>query len=138
MTAVEEYRKVQVNTADRVRIVSLLFDGAVNFLKMGREAMERGDIASKGLYLGKATAIIGELSSSLDMNAGGEISPNLKRLYDFVLDRIFHANMRNDSDAVDVAIRVIDMIRDGWKEIEKVQSGGSRIAENREEMGVRA
>ncbi len=137
MTAVDEYRKVQVNTADRVRIVSLLFDGAVNFLKMGREAMERGDVASKGLYLGKATAIIGELSSSLDMNAGGEISPNLKRLYDFILDRIFHANMRNDRDAVDVAIKIIDVIREGWKEIEKRHNTETVLPVEVGEMEVR-
>ncbi len=122
MTGMDEYKRVQVGTADRVRIISLLFDGAINFLRMGREAMESGDIGTKGLCLGKATSIVGELSSALNMEAGGDISKNLKRLYDFVIDRIFHANMRNDKEALDMAVKVLDTIRSGWREMEERQS----------------
>ena len=45
--------------------------------------------------------------------------------------------MRNDSDAVDVAIRVIDMIREGWREVEKRQSSETVLPVKREEMEVR-
>lgn len=122
MTGMDEYKRVQVGTADRVRIISLLFDGAINFLRMGREAMVSGDISTKGLCLGKATSIVGELSSALDMEVGGDISKNLKRLYDFVIDRIFHANMRNDREALDIAVKVLDTIRSGWREMEERRS----------------
>jgi flagellar protein FliS len=118
----DAYRKTTVETADRVRLVSLLFDGAVNFLKIAREKMEARDVAGKGIYIGKATAIVGELTRSLNMEEGGEIARNLRRLYDFVLGRLLKANLKNDVVALDEAVRVLDILRDGWKEMERQQA----------------
>ncbi len=137
MNSAMEYRRVEINTSDKVRIVSLLYDGAISFMRMALQGIEDGDIVSKGLYIGKATSIVGELSSSLNMEAGGEISPNLKRLYDFILDRLFHANMRNDRDAMDVAIKVLDVLRDAWKDIEKNQHCRPAVEGRTLGMGVR-
>ena len=137
MTGMDAYRQVQINTADRVRIITLLFDGAVNFMRMALEAMKDGDVVQKGVCIGKATSIIGELSSSLDMKKGGEIAANLKRLYDFVLDRLFYANLKNDKDALEVAMRVVDVLRQGWKEMERVDAS-VEVGGARQEMEVRA
>ncbi|NOZ26194.1 MAG: flagellar export chaperone FliS [Nitrospirae bacterium] len=113
-----EYRKTEVNTSDNVRIVSLLYDGAINFIKIARTRLEEGDIAGKGLFVGKATGVVAELSSSLNMEAGGEIAGNLKRLYDYILDRLLYGNMNNDAVAFDEAEKVLDILRSAWKEIE--------------------
>jgi flagellar secretion chaperone FliS len=122
MQQYDAYQKTTFDTSDNVRIVSLLFDGAINFLKLARGKMESRDIAGKGLYIGKATAIVGELTSSLNMEAGGEIARNLRRLYDFVLDRLLKANLRNDVVALDEAVKVLDTLRGGWKEMERNQA----------------
>jgi len=122
MRQFDAYRKAAVDTSDNVRIVSLLFDGAVNFLKVARGKMEQHDIAGKGIYLGKVTAIVGELNNSLDMEQGGEIARNLRRLYDFVLDRLLKANLKNDQAALNEAERVLETLRSGWKEMERKQS----------------
>ncbi len=53
MRQFDAYRKTTVDTSDNVRLVSLLFDGAVNFLKVARGKMEQHDIAGKGIYLGQ-------------------------------------------------------------------------------------
>ena len=121
MQQYDAYQKTTFDTSDNARIVSLLFDGAVNFLKIARGKIEAGDIAGKGLFLGKATAIVGELTSSLNMEEGGEIARNLRRLYDFVLDRLLKANLKNDVGALDEAVKVLDMLRGGWKEMERHQ-----------------
>lgn len=122
MRQFDAYRKATVDTSDNVRIVSLLFDGAVNFLKVARGKMERNDIAGKGIHLGKVTAIVGELNNSLDMEQGGEIARNLRRLYDFVLDRLLKANLKNDMKSLDEAERVLELLRSGWKEMERKQA----------------
>jgi len=122
MRQFDAYRKSTVDTSDNVRLVSLLFDGAVNFLKVAHGKMEQRDIAGKGIYLGKVTAIVGELNSSLNMEQGGEIARNLRRLYDFVLDRLLKANLKNDLVALNEAERVLEMLRSGWKEMEMKQA----------------
>jgi flagellar protein FliS len=128
MRQFDAYRKATVDTSDNVKLVSLLFDGAVNFLKVARGKMEQRDIAGKGIYIGKATAIVGELSSSLNMEGGGEIARNLRRLYDFVLDRLLMANLKNDPVALNEAERVLELLRSGWKEMERNQTAAQVTA----------
>ncbi|MCL1925802.1 MAG: flagellar export chaperone FliS [Syntrophorhabdaceae bacterium] len=120
-TQYDAYRKTTIDTSNNVRIVSLLFDGAINFLKVARTKMEQHDIAGKGVYLGKTTAIVSELLKALNMEEGGEIAENLQRLYDFVLDRLLQANLKNDLQSLYEAERVLDDIRCGWKDMERNQ-----------------
>ena len=119
MQQLSDYRKAEVNTSDRVKVISLLYDGAINFIKVARKRMELGDLAGKGLYIGKASSVVGELLSSLNMEAGGEIANNLSRLYDFVMDRLINANMKNDEKALDEAEKVLDVLRSAWKDLGK-------------------
>ncbi|MBI4620090.1 MAG: flagellar export chaperone FliS [Desulfobacterales bacterium] len=125
MQRTAEYRKTEINTSDNVRVVSLLYDGVVNFIRIAKKRMEHGDIAGKGLYIGKATAIVGELSNSLNMD-GGEIAKNLERLYDYILDRLLYANLRNDPRTFDDMERVLEVLRSAWKDMER----GTTVPEN--------
>lgn len=115
----DAYRETAVGGSDGVRVVSLMFDGAVNFIRVARRRMESGDVAGKGTFLGKATSVVGELSASLNMQEGGEIARNLRRLYDFVLDRLLAANLRNDGKALAEAESVLCVLRDAWKDMER-------------------
>jgi flagellar protein FliS len=122
MQEYDAYQRATINTSDSVRIVSLLFDGAINFLKLARMKMKENNIAGKGYYMGKATAIVSELTSSLNMEEGGEIAGNLRRLYDFVLERLLKANLKNDLVALGEAEKVLDVLRGAWKEMERNQA----------------
>ncbi len=135
MQKADAYRKATVDTSDNVRLVSLLFDGAINFLKIAKGKMVTRDVAGKGIYIGKATAIVGELTSCLNMEEGGEIARNLRRLYDFVLDRLLKANLKNDMIALDEAVKVLETLRGGWKEMERNQAA-AHTASHRASGGV--
>ncbi len=116
---VAEYQKTEINTSDRLRIITLMYSGAINFINLSKEKMQSGDIAGKGLYIGKATAVVGELINSLDLQQGGKIAENLKALYDFVLDKLIDANLYNKTESLDEAVKVLEVLRDGWLELEK-------------------
>jgi flagellar protein FliS len=111
------YKQTVLATTDRVQITLMLYDGALNQLKMAKTKMQTGDIASKGIHFTKATDIISELSNVLDMEKGGEISRNLRNLYEFILRRLLHSNLNNDVKALEDAERVVAIIRDAWKEM---------------------
>jgi len=130
MQQLMEYKNTEINTSDKVRIISLLYEGAINFIKIAKKKTLEQDIAGKGLYIGKATSIIGELSSSLNTEAGGEIVMNLRRLYDFVLEKLLSANLKNDIKAFDDAERVLEVLRNAWKEMERELSKSARAADN--------
>ncbi len=111
------YKKTVFATTDRVRIIFMLYEGALNQLKIAKRKIECGDMVSKGQHFSKATAIISELSNVLDMEKGGDISMNLRVLYEYVLQRLLYANLNNDIDAIEDSERVIETLKNGWKEM---------------------
>ena len=111
------YKQTVLATTDRVQITLMLYDGALNQLKMAKIKMQNGDIASKGIHFTKATNIISEMSNVLDMEKGGEISRNLRNLYEFILRRLLHSNLNNDIKALEDAEKVVSIIRNSWKEM---------------------
>jgi flagellar protein FliS len=114
---ITQYKKTVLVTTDRVQIIYMLYEGALNHLKIARRKMEHGDIVSKGHHFSKATLIISELSNVLDMEKGGEISRNLRSLYEYVLQRLLYANLHNDITAIEDSERVIETLKSGWKEM---------------------
>jgi len=121
------YKETVIATTDNVQVILMLYEGTLNHLKLARGKIESGDIMSKGTHISKATAIVTELSSALDMEKGGEISTNLRRLYDFVLQRLIQGNLNNDTNAVQDAERVIGTLKDGWKEMMQTTREPARV-----------
>ena len=112
-----QYRDVQVQTASPARLVVMLYDGAIKFLKLAIKEMEAKNFEAKGKYLGKAQDIIFELNAVLDMEAGGEIASNLRKLYLYMNRRINDANIRVDHDIVNEVISLLEELNRSWKAI---------------------
>jgi flagellar protein FliS len=110
-------QQTEKEISDRVQIISMLYDGAFNFTKLAKKKLELGDSIGKSSHIKKAAAIIKELSVSLNME-GGEISQNLKKLYDFVLISYSRAEDQNDLKALNDAENVIEILRSAWKEMQ--------------------
>ncbi len=95
----------------------MLYDGAVKFLQKALDAMAKGDDAEKGRQIVKAMAVVTELDSSLNMEAGGEIAANLRALYDFIHRHLFEANVERNADKVRQVIGILDELNKGWRAI---------------------
>ncbi len=119
MVKAANYQQNEVITANRVKLVVMLYEGAINFLETAKQKLISGDMAGKGVYLTKATAIVSELLCSLDMEAGGEIARNLHRLYDFMLRQITEASVRNETEPIDTTISILKELKKGWEEISR-------------------
>ena len=117
MGAMEAYQSNSITTQSRGGLIVLLYDGAIKALKQAITALEAGDFSAKGKYIGKATDIIVELSSVLDMKAGGEIATDLRRLYEFMIDHVTQAHIKNDPQMLSEVISLLDDINQGWKAI---------------------
>ena len=111
------YATAQVTVVDRERLLLLVFEGGVTFLKRTREALAAGDLPRFGENLGRAQAIIGELLGTLDHDAGGSISRDLARLYDFMLFRLTEANAEQSLAHVDEVLQVFTIIADSYRAV---------------------
>lgn len=117
MIRVSNYQQNDVATSNKVRLVVMLYEGAINFLDIARDRIYIKDIPGKSLYLNKASAIISELVCSLDKKAGGEIASNLERLYNYMLRQIANADLKNDHESIGVVILLLKELKAGWEEI---------------------
>jgi flagellar protein FliS len=107
-----------VQGADAHQLVGLLFDALVQALNQARGALERGEVEIKGASLGKAVRILEEgLKPGLNLREGGELAANLHRLYDYGIQRLTHANLRNDSAAIAEVVGLIEPIAHSWQQI---------------------
>ncbi len=116
-----QYRSTQVSTADRVKIISLLYDGAINFLNQSKIKIQESDLKSKGIYLTKASRIVSELNNALNPEIDRELTSNIERLYEFINFKILEANMKNNPDFIDESIKILKMLKEGWDELSAQQ-----------------
>ncbi|RJR15172.1 MAG: flagellar export chaperone FliS [Nitrospiraceae bacterium] len=115
-TAMNQQTETQV--PDRVQIITMLYDGTINFIQKAREKMEVGDSVGKSHFIKKTSAIVRELANSLNMD-GGEIAVNLRNLYDFVLESLIKAEISNNMDALNDAEKVMEILRGSWREMQE-------------------
>ena len=121
----EQYRKVGVSTsvtdADPHKLVSLLFAGACQRIRLAQACMAQGDHARKGKAIGEACAIIGHLNGSLDHEAGGQLAANLSSLYDYIVRRLTEANLHNDRSALAESLDLLGEVESAWNSIPRAQ-----------------
>ena len=123
MRALRQYQKVnshaQISEASPHRLVQMLMEGGLDRMAQAKGAMARGDIAQKGLMLGKAVDIIIGLRDGLD--AEKSESPayvqQLESLYAYMTNRLMEANLRNDADMIDEVARLMITVKEGWDAI---------------------
>lgn len=116
LTPFTQYQNTQVATASPERILIMLYEGAINFSRIALDRLNRGDLAGKGTYIGKALAIVTELMNTLNHEVGGEISRRLEQLYLYLIDEFTQANVENSAKSLENAINVLMTLRSAWDE----------------------
>jgi flagellar secretion chaperone FliS len=110
------YRQTDIGTASPMKLVLMLYDGAVGYLNRSVEYAEAGDIRNRNLSAGKARDIIEELNNSLNTEAGGELAGHLRRLYFFMNRHLLQATMNNRTVGIREVIDLLTTLREGWQE----------------------
>ncbi|MEO8187545.1 MAG: flagellar export chaperone FliS [Burkholderiaceae bacterium] len=113
-----------VDGASAHRLIELLFDGLLQSLAATRGAMERNEVATKGLQIQRSIRFLEEgLKAGLDDARGGELAAKLRSLYDYCVERLTVANLTNDATAVAEVASLISPVAEGWKEMGRGVSG---------------
>ena len=115
MSGIASYTENAVSTQTRGRLIVLLYEGAIKLLKQALAELEAGRFVEKDQYVNKAQAIISELNSSVDMEAGGQIAKNLRKLYNFMAVHLDEANMKRDPQRIREVTACLEDLNEGWK-----------------------
>lgn len=122
------YRQTEVQSRTPLELVTMLYDGALRFLAVARDAIERRDIPARRDALNRALAIVSELQSTLNMELGGDIAVELDRLYEYSNLRLLDAAIKNDVGPIDEVRRIFEVLRDGWATAARQAATGAGAA----------
>lgn len=121
-SAAQKYKQASVQSASREKILLMLYEGCIRFMKQAIAAIDRKDIADRGMNIGRAFDIVNELNNTLNHEAGGDIAKNLEQLYMFVTEQLTKANATGQKKPLEDALKVMETLYSGWVEaIEKLK-----------------
>ena len=107
----------------------MLFAGAITFIGVAMQAIVRSDYELKGKMISKSIAVINGLKDCLDLTQG-ELPSNLHDLYEYMVERLFKANLTSDTEAIEEVQSLLKTIRESWaqipSEVHQVRSSKSR------------
>lgn len=116
------YRQTEVLTTSGVQLIVLLYDSAIQAVELAGDGIARRHQSDKSRFLGRAVGIVGELSSVLDFEQGGEIAKSLYRLYEYMLSEMTQANLHNDARRLEGPLRCLKEMRDAWHVVAQQQN----------------
>lgn len=116
------YRQASFENAPPIKIVRLLYEGALRYIDRAEQLLNDGEQPSWTYWVGRADAIVEELRLSLDTAHGEELCRELDRLYDFVQNRLSLAVKDKQASRLDEARRVLVRLLEGWSQVELTAS----------------
>jgi flagellar protein FliS len=121
MLALRQYQKIgaqaQTSEASPHRLVQMLMEGGLDRIAQAKGALERKDIPSRGIFIGKAIGIIGGLREGLDLENSLESVGELDNLYTYMMKRLTEANVSADPKILDEVADLLRTVKDGWDAI---------------------
>jgi len=115
--AAKTYQDVKFAVNDRRRTLIMAFEGMIKFLYQASNAIKNTEIETAHERLVRTKQILFHLLNGLDMEKGGEIAVNLKRLYIFLIDKVTEANLKKDTAIIDEILPIFKTLCSSWEEM---------------------
>ncbi len=116
------YQANQVSTVNNSKLIILMYDGAIRFIKEAIQKIDTKDVAGRGIYISKAQRIVMELENSLDKKRGGQVALNLEKAYQEITRNLTEANINGQASSLRITLKMLDTLRNAW---EKIINGAS-------------
>lgn len=110
------YRNVITNTIEKKEdILLMLYEGALSAVRIAKRGIVEKNPKLKGENISRVLAILTELGCALDREKGGKMAENLVALYGYMTNRLTHANVKNDPDALEEVEMLLSELHEGFK-----------------------
>lgn len=114
INAYQQYQYNSIMSASPERLMIMLFEGALKFVKLARKDIEEKNLAGANYNLTRAQDIITELDQSLDMSY--DVSENLAGVYEFMYRQLVNANIKKDVQVLDIVESMLTELKDTWSQ----------------------
>ena len=116
----DRYLEQRVLSADPIELIQILYEHAIDLVREARTALAAGDIVARSKAISRTIGVLGELSGSLDREAGGAISENLAALYQYMRTRLTVANLKQEDGPLAEVESLLDTLGGAWKAIRPI------------------
>jgi flagellar protein FliS len=117
-TTLDRYLETEVLSADPIKLVRILYRGALEAIAAARRALVRkddpGSIAERSRQIMKAWHIVNELRSSLDHDLGGDVARQLADLYVYIEERLIEGNVQQADAPLADADVLLTTLLEAW------------------------
>ncbi|ADQ29728.1 flagellar export chaperone FliS [Borreliella burgdorferi] len=119
------YKQTQVNTSNPLSILIMLYEKAIQDLKVAKELIKDGNWqnavkANEKIF--HAQEIITELMSTLNFEQGGNISTNLLSIYLFLNKELENVLLKKEIHKIDNVIKQLQILNFAWKQLSKKEN----------------
>lgn len=138
-TDANAYLRTKVLTASPEELRLLLLDGAIKFLRQGRDGLERKDYEASFNGITRCRNIVLELLNTVKPEPDRDLYNKVTGLYTFMYTTLVEANLERDIDKCEKVIDLLEYERETWvlamrKLVE--ERGVQTAAENRRAAGA--
>ncbi len=124
---IKQYQTSNITTATPEKLMILLFDGAIQFLKKAKTAIAENDYKARSENIDGARKIIREFMRTIDLENGNDVSKQLFKLYNRMAMNLIKANVQRNSEKIDEVIEDLSNIRWGFQKAIEIQSGVTTV-----------
>jgi flagellar secretion chaperone FliS len=114
-TIYDTYLETEVFGADPVKLIHMLYRGAIEAVGAARRHLAAKQIRERSRQVNKAWNILHELSRSLDFNRGGEIARSLGELYNYMQRRLIEANAQQSDAPLAEVESLLNTLCEAWQ-----------------------
>ncbi|MEQ1890979.1 MAG: flagellar export chaperone FliS [Planctomycetota bacterium] len=118
LTAAEAYKAARFENAPPLKLVQLMYEGALRFIDQAETHHAAGEVTRYAERCMRAHAIVTELRLALDSSQAPELAENLHQLYLFAETELCRAAAGESSAPLGAARGVLATLLDGWKKLE--------------------
>jgi flagellar protein FliS len=116
-SAINSYRQAassEAMYATPFRLVQMLMNGALDGMANARGSILRKEHEARNNEINWIISVIDALRGALDFKQGGEIATNLDMLYDYMIRRLYAANVEQSVEALDEVTSLLKEIKGAW------------------------
>ena len=131
---IKQYQASNVNTATPEKLMIMMFDGALQFLQKAKAAIAEGNLKERSINIDGARKIIRELTRTIDLENGNDVSKQLFKLYNKMAMNLIKANVQRNAALIDSVIEDISNIRWGFQKAIEIQTGVTTLEQAMQEQ----
>lgn len=117
-SAVDAYKSAAIENAPPLKILRMLYQGAIRFLDQAAAMDPQRAAAEFNAKVGRVDDILTELRCSLNHEPAPELTRQLDALYEFAQERLASAVATRNTEPLADARAVLVKLLDGWSAID--------------------